>query len=971
VSFVFEEKQNTFYFDELSWEDNTIGSGSFGEVRICCLPGNAKRLAAKLVDIEGLSENEYKFIRKEWQIHGRLQHKNIIKAYWAFADYGYFFIFMDLLCGGTLYDLIELDVGMPLHLAHNYFCQLIAGVDYIHNFGVVHRDIKPSNIMFDTKGVLKIIDFGCASRYEKDGKIRKIHNIQGSHFYMAPEIPGMDYDATPVDVFSCGIVLAVMLAGDVPWSKAVMTDIDYKHWVEGRCELRKPWNRVTPLSLSLLKEMLSHNVDDRSTISDIKKHKFWDTPDYDMCNYEKRKNKYYEKALTQPDPDIQADKLETVKQLVKRKPQQHTSQPLPNHNLVLSPSQVPLSPPEPSQSTKGIGIHKLKGHVLPSEYYHNLPKRLTRIWTRIGLEEIVGRIQEMSVKLGMKFLRTHPDQVCLTMRDPRQNRLQLRAVIYTSLKHCPKSGNKSEGKICNFEVKKKSLIETESNNNIRPKKLHHNKLILIDFMLGKGDGFEFKRMYKRIYNILKPIEVKRPPKIPVKCVLKDWNFHQTIGQGAYGKVKVAYKKNDGPFAAKIVQIENLPHFLQCQLKEEVLLHKGLDHKNIIKYYNCCCEDEIVYIFMEFGSGGNLYNHLKPDFGVPLYKAHNYFRQVIAGVEYLHELGITHRDMKIENIIIGQNNLLKIIDFGFATRFKGKNGQQIIIKTFAGTKGYRAPEVANEIRHLAEPAEIFSVGCLLSVLLTGNIPWEDTIKTDCEFKKWCEGKRHHKPWCNLTPLTLLFLNAILIEKPDGRMTIKKIKSHKFWKNPDYNLCTYAERIKEDTADKSLTSIRKRRASAIARSKGIISSKRRCPPQLTSNSNVLLSSSQTTHMKNLSMCSERFVLTTNPTRLWTKLGKDEVVNRLKQMCNVVGVEVEQQNMNEMIMVAEMLQLKFCARLIERNKCEVETSFPIDYVVVDFDLIKGHGLDFRRLYEERIYSELKDIEARVPYSKSCLEL
>ena len=112
-----------------------------------------------------------------------------------------------------------------------------------------------------------------------------------------------------------------------------------------------------------------------------------------------------------------------------------------------------------------------------------------------------------------------------------------------------------------------------------------------------------------------------------------------------------------------------------------------------------------------------------------------------------------------------------------------------------------------------------------------------------------------------------------------MTIKKIMSHKFWSGSDYNLCTYGERhLKEVTEDKSLTSVRKQRASAFEPSRGIIISKRRCPPQLTSNGNVLLSSSQTTDMKNPSAYNERFVLTT---RWWTKLRKDEVINRLKKM------------------------------------------------------------------------------------------
>ena len=147
-------------------------------------------------------------------------------------------------------------------------------------------------------------------------------------------------------------------------------------------------------------------------------------------------------------------------------------------------------------------------------------------------------------------------------------------------------------------------------------------------------------------------------------------------QGAYGEVKLALNhKTQETRAVKIISLNLLND--KTAIQKEVLIHKTLNHENVVKYYSSFQQLDKFYIILEYASGGELFDRIEPDFGMNVDLAHKYFCQLINGVEYLHSKGIVHRDLKPENLLLNDNDLIKIADFGLATLFQYKGNERLL------------------------------------------------------------------------------------------------------------------------------------------------------------------------------------------------------------------------------------------------------------------------------------------------------
>ncbi len=190
---------------------------------------------------------------------------------------------MELAEGGDLFDKIESDVGVGEDVAHLYFSQLVSAVAYMHSKGVGHRDLKPENILLSAEGNLKIADFGLATLFEYKGEKKLCRTSCGSPPYTAPEVLNCDsrlakkfdqgYQGDYVDIWSCGVVLFVLLVGNTPWDEPLDRSYEFDQYVKtnGRPD-DELWHNLPAETLSLLRGMMRVNPKERFSLAEIRRH---------------------------------------------------------------------------------------------------------------------------------------------------------------------------------------------------------------------------------------------------------------------------------------------------------------------------------------------------------------------------------------------------------------------------------------------------------------------------------------------------------------------------------------------------------------------------------------------------------------------------------------------------------------------------------------------------------------------------
>ncbi|KAK8380940.1 hypothetical protein O3P69_008094 [Scylla paramamosain] len=254
----------------------TLGEGAFGEVKLLINQETGEAVAMKIVDL-AKHPDAIDAVRKEMCLHRMLKNPHIIKFYGSRRENSTQYMFLEYAAGGELFDRIEPDIGMPPHQAQTYFRELIAGVEYLHSRGVSHRDLKPENLLLDENDRLKITDFGMATLFRHQGKERNLDRQCGTKPYMAPEVLLRPYSAEPADIWSCGIVLVALLAGELPWDEPTFSCTEYTAWKDKDCRLftTTPWTKIDNLALSLLRKVLNTVPKHRATINQVKSHQWF------------------------------------------------------------------------------------------------------------------------------------------------------------------------------------------------------------------------------------------------------------------------------------------------------------------------------------------------------------------------------------------------------------------------------------------------------------------------------------------------------------------------------------------------------------------------------------------------------------------------------------------------------------------------------------------------------------------------
>ncbi|KAK9418704.1 putative Protein kinase byr2 [Seiridium unicorne] len=232
-----DEELQSFLAGE-SWDDNKwmkgalIGQGSFGCVYLALHAITGELLAVKQVEAPSPGANSQNDSRKKSMIEALkreisllrdLRHPNIVQYLGCSSSQEHLNIFLEYVPGGSVQTMLNSYGALPEPLVRSFVRQILQGLSYLHNQEIIHRDIKGANILVDNKGTIKISDFGISKKLEATNILGGAANnknrpsLQGSVFWMAPEVVKQTSYTRKADIWSLGCLVVEMMTGNHPF----------------------------------------------------------------------------------------------------------------------------------------------------------------------------------------------------------------------------------------------------------------------------------------------------------------------------------------------------------------------------------------------------------------------------------------------------------------------------------------------------------------------------------------------------------------------------------------------------------------------------------------------------------------------------------------------------------------------------------------------------------------------------------
>ena len=275
--------------------------------------------------------------------------------------------------------------------------------------------------------------------------------------------------------------------------------------------------------------------------------------------------------------------------------------------------------------------------------------------------------------------------------------------------------------------------------------------------------------------------------------ITNYEFKKDIGEGNFGKVKLGIFKPTGEeFAIKVLNKEKIRKKMKnLALRENEIITK-LNHINIVLVYSIIDTKEDYFIIMEYCKLGELFDYIVKYKRLSEEEASNFFYQLINGVEYIHSQGIAHRDLKPENLLLTEDKVLKIIDFGLSHEFE----EEEFLKTKCGSPSYAAPEIISKPNYNGFKIDVWCCGIILYAMLCGYLPFDGDDDAQNNNVKLFQNILECEPELPdfLSNISKDLIMRILNPDPDKRITIEQIKKHPFYLKGK-GLCSIDSSLKE--------------------------------------------------------------------------------------------------------------------------------------------------------------------------------
>lgn len=211
-----------------------IGSGSFGNVYLGMDAQRGLLMAVKQVELKGSQYSEERkrsmlsALEREIELLKTLQHENIVQYLDSAIDDNNLNIFLEYVPGGSVASLLRNYGAFEESLTANWVRQILRGLEYLHGQTIIHRDIKGANILVDNKGGIKISDFGISKKVEEGFPRAHRMSLQGSVFWMAPEVVKQTAYTSKADIWSVGCLIIEMLTGQHPFPEFTQMQTIFK-----------------------------------------------------------------------------------------------------------------------------------------------------------------------------------------------------------------------------------------------------------------------------------------------------------------------------------------------------------------------------------------------------------------------------------------------------------------------------------------------------------------------------------------------------------------------------------------------------------------------------------------------------------------------------------------------------------------------------------------------------------------------
>lgn len=362
---------------------------------------------------------------------------------------------------------------------------------------------RPENLLLNDNDVLKIADFGLATLFQYKGNERLLSSPCGTAPYVATEVLSKaEYRAVPTDIWSCGIILIAMLAGELPWDKPVIENRDFYNWMQNDYYQRTPWCKLDNSVLALLRKLLAIDPSQRFTIKQIKSSAWFSRKSVYETNFSQ--NVLNAGYLSQPiytsafDTGLMNNTQASIEMQITDSngdcdctrschpsvAQTSTVNNTGSNNLNMDSHIQSFSQPVYTESmilnSQIQNTQTISSQATPSQMATSpllkLVKRMTRMFVHTNVDQTIEEIKKLLNKNIYEYK-------IATMSSQRQRQITVST------------------------LDKRQMQLTFKINIIEMNTAHTN--VLIDFRLSKGDGLEFKRIFLKFKSNLMHIACKK------------------------------------------------------------------------------------------------------------------------------------------------------------------------------------------------------------------------------------------------------------------------------------------------------------------------------------------------------------------------------------------------------------------------------------------------------------------------------